>query len=100
MGTSEAETLNVCVSPFQEEELQRIWGRQIAMMKDHHIVLDRALEKVHIRLDELKVRRAGWAREGPLRALSLLGNSGPPQAFPDAWKARAPVAVLLAIACT
>ena len=39
------------------------------MVKDHYVVLDRAVEKIHIRLDELKVRRSGfpeWAAEGTI----------------------------------
>ena len=36
-------------------ELERIWGHQIEIIKDHHLVLDRAVEKLQIRLDDLKV---------------------------------------------
>ncbi|XP_057605528.1 uncharacterized protein C16orf96 homolog [Hippopotamus amphibius kiboko] len=42
-------------SRMREEELERIWGHQIEMIKDHHLVLDRAVNKLQIRLDELKV---------------------------------------------
>ncbi|KAM5329692.1 uncharacterized protein C16orf96 homolog [Glossophaga mutica] len=45
-------------SRMQEEELERIWGHQIAVVKDHYIVLDRAVEQIHIRLDELKILQA------------------------------------------
>ncbi|KAF6123306.1 hypothetical protein HJG60_001700 [Phyllostomus discolor] len=45
-------------SRMQEEELERVWGHQIAVVKDHYIVLDRAVEQIHIRLDELKILRA------------------------------------------
>lgn len=34
------------------------------MIKDHHIVLDRAVNRLQIRLDELKVRRSGRPRVG------------------------------------
>ncbi|KAF3818924.1 hypothetical protein GH733_012341 [Mirounga leonina] len=37
-----------------EEELKRVWGHQIEKIKNHHIVLDRAVEKLQIRLDDLK----------------------------------------------
>ncbi|XP_054445116.1 uncharacterized protein C16orf96 homolog [Pteronotus mesoamericanus] len=49
---------NLQKSRMQEEELERIWGHQIAMIKDHHIVLDRAVEKIQIRLDDLKILHA------------------------------------------
>ncbi|KAM9057067.1 LOW QUALITY PROTEIN: uncharacterized protein C16orf96 homolog [Megaptera novaeangliae] len=42
-------------SRMREEELERIWGHQIEMIKDHHLVLDRAVDKLQIRLDEFKV---------------------------------------------
>ncbi|XP_047636582.1 uncharacterized protein C16orf96 homolog isoform X4 [Phacochoerus africanus] len=42
-------------SRMREEELERIWGHQIEMIKDHHVVLDRAVDKLQTRLDELKV---------------------------------------------
>ncbi|XP_076998045.1 uncharacterized protein C16orf96 homolog isoform X2 [Tamandua tetradactyla] len=41
-------------SRLQEEELERIWGNQIEAMKDHYIVLDRAVEKLQMRMDEYK----------------------------------------------
>ncbi|XP_049758992.1 uncharacterized protein C16orf96 homolog [Elephas maximus indicus] len=41
-------------SRMKEEELERIWGSQIQMMKDHYIVLDRTVEKLQIRMDEFK----------------------------------------------
>ena len=34
------------------------------MIKDHHIVLDRAVNRLQIRLDELKVWRSGRPRVG------------------------------------
>ncbi|KAM6155687.1 uncharacterized protein C16orf96 homolog [Rhynchocyon petersi] len=45
-------------SRMKEEELERIWGNQIQMMKDHYIVLDRSMEKLQIRLDEFKTLQA------------------------------------------
>lgn len=42
-------------SRMREEELERIWGHQIEMIKDHHVVLDRAVDKLQTHLDELKV---------------------------------------------
>ncbi|XP_055264856.1 uncharacterized protein C16orf96 homolog [Moschus berezovskii] len=46
---------NLQQSRMKEEELERVWGHQIQMIKDHHIVLDRAVNRLQIRLDELKV---------------------------------------------
>ncbi|KAI4559416.1 hypothetical protein MJG53_017942 [Ovis ammon polii x Ovis aries] len=46
---------NLQKSRMKEEELERVWGHQIEMIKDHHIVLDRAVNRLQIRLDELKV---------------------------------------------
>ncbi|XP_044089586.1 uncharacterized protein C16orf96 homolog [Neovison vison] len=45
-------------SRMKEEELKRIWGHQIEKIKHHHIVLDRAVEKLQIRLDDLKIVHA------------------------------------------
>ncbi|XP_006874970.1 PREDICTED: putative uncharacterized protein C16orf96 homolog [Chrysochloris asiatica] len=45
-------------SRIKEEELERIWGGQIQMIKDHHIVLDRTIEKLQIRMDEYKTLQA------------------------------------------
>ncbi|XP_059935213.1 uncharacterized protein C16orf96 homolog [Mesoplodon densirostris] len=39
----------------KDEELERIWGHQIEMIKDHYLMLDRAVDKLQIRLDEFKV---------------------------------------------
>ncbi|XP_036885750.1 uncharacterized protein C16orf96 homolog [Sturnira hondurensis] len=49
---------NLQKSRMQEEELERIWGHQIAVVKDHYVMLDRAVERIHIRLDELKILQA------------------------------------------
>ncbi|OWK10927.1 hypothetical protein Celaphus_00006879, partial [Cervus elaphus hippelaphus] len=46
---------NLQKSRMKEEELERVWGHQIEMIKDHHVVLDRAVNRLQIRLDELKV---------------------------------------------
>ena len=48
------------------------------MIKDHHLVLDRAVDKLQIRLDEFKVRRSGRAQR---REVSSSGHSDPPQRF-------------------
>ncbi|XP_034878368.1 uncharacterized protein C16orf96 homolog [Mirounga leonina] len=45
-------------SRIKEEELKRVWGHQIEKIKNHHIVLDRAVEKLQIRLDDLKIVHA------------------------------------------
>ncbi|XP_039095161.1 uncharacterized protein C16orf96 homolog [Hyaena hyaena] len=42
-------------SRVKEEELEKIWGHQIEIIKDHHLVLDKEVEKLHIRLDDLKI---------------------------------------------
>lgn len=31
-------------------------------MKDHYVILDRAVEKIYNRLEEFKVRRSGWSQ--------------------------------------
>nr|XP_008522973.1 PREDICTED: putative uncharacterized protein C16orf96 homolog isoform X1 [Equus przewalskii] len=49
---------NLHKSRMKEEELGRVWGHQIETMKDHHITLDKAIEKLQIRLDELKIIQA------------------------------------------
>ncbi|XP_031303415.1 uncharacterized protein C16orf96 homolog [Camelus dromedarius] len=46
---------NLQKSRMKEEELERIWGHQIEIIKDHHIVLDKAVEKLQKRLDDLKI---------------------------------------------
>ncbi|XP_078200682.1 uncharacterized protein C16orf96 homolog isoform X3 [Callithrix jacchus] len=43
---------------LKEEELERIWGNQIETVKDHYIILDKAVEKLQIRMDEFKTLRA------------------------------------------
>ncbi|XP_052051963.1 uncharacterized protein C16orf96 homolog [Apodemus sylvaticus] len=43
---------------LQEEELERVWGHQIDTMKSHYMVLDRAVERLQIRMDDLKVLKA------------------------------------------
>lgn len=48
------------------------------MIKDHHLVLDRAVDKLQIRLDEFKVRRSGRAQR---REDSSLAHSDSPQRF-------------------
>ncbi|XP_027973278.1 uncharacterized protein C16orf96 homolog [Eumetopias jubatus] len=45
-------------SRIKEEELERVWGHQIEKIKNHHVVLDRAVEKLQIRLDDLKIVHA------------------------------------------
>ncbi|XP_021553686.1 uncharacterized protein C16orf96 homolog [Neomonachus schauinslandi] len=45
-------------SRIKEEELKTVWGHQIEKIKNHHIVLDRAVEKLQIRLDDLKIVHA------------------------------------------
>ena len=57
------------------------------MIKDHHIVLDRAVNRLQIRLDELKVRRSGRPRVGriPHRDVETLSRG-----FTDSPKAGEP----------
>ncbi|EAW85290.1 hCG1658583, isoform CRA_b, partial [Homo sapiens] len=45
-------------SRLKEEELERIWGNQIEMMKDRYITLDKAVENLQIRMDEFKTLQA------------------------------------------
>ncbi|XP_047694129.1 uncharacterized protein C16orf96 homolog isoform X1 [Prionailurus viverrinus] len=49
---------NLQRSRMKEEELERIWGHQIEIIKDHHLVLDRAVEKLQTRLGDLKIVHA------------------------------------------
>ncbi|XP_058424865.1 uncharacterized protein C16orf96 homolog [Diceros bicornis minor] len=49
---------NLQESRMKEEELERIWGHQMETMKDHYVVLDKVVEKLQIRLNELKIIRA------------------------------------------
>ncbi|XP_007937903.1 uncharacterized protein C16orf96 homolog [Orycteropus afer afer] len=45
-------------SRMKEEELERFWGGQIQMVKDHYVVLDRTVERLKIHLDESKTLQA------------------------------------------
>ncbi|KAM6166324.1 LOW QUALITY PROTEIN: uncharacterized protein C16orf96 homolog [Erethizon dorsatum] len=45
-------------SRLKEEELERVWSTQLEAMKNHYIVLDRAMEKIQIRLDDFKILQA------------------------------------------
>ncbi|XP_062957159.1 uncharacterized protein C16orf96 homolog [Cynocephalus volans] len=45
---------NLQKSRLKEKELERIWGKQIDMMKDHYTVLDRTVTNLQNRLDEFK----------------------------------------------
>ncbi|KAG8506465.1 putative protein C16orf96 [Galemys pyrenaicus] len=49
-------------SRMKEEELERVWGHQIEVMKDHYLVLNKSVERVQIRLDELKGIKAQLRR--------------------------------------
>ncbi|XP_026303371.1 uncharacterized protein C16orf96 homolog [Piliocolobus tephrosceles] len=45
-------------SKLKEEELKIIWGNQIEAMKDRYVTLDKAVEKLQIRVDEFKTLQA------------------------------------------
>ncbi|XP_055991102.1 uncharacterized protein C16orf96 homolog [Sorex fumeus] len=45
---------NLSKSRMKEEELERIWGHQMETMKGRYIMLDKAMSKVQIRLEDLK----------------------------------------------
>ncbi|XP_017741908.1 PREDICTED: uncharacterized protein C16orf96 homolog isoform X5 [Rhinopithecus bieti] len=45
-------------SKLKEEELEIIWGNQIEAMKDRYVTLDKAVEKLQIRVDEFKTLQA------------------------------------------
>ncbi|XP_070940133.1 uncharacterized protein C16orf96 homolog isoform X1 [Macaca nemestrina] len=45
-------------SKLKEEELEIIWGNQIQAMKDCYVTLDKAVEKLEIRVDEFKTLQA------------------------------------------
>uniref|UniRef100_A0A2K6EYD5 Chromosome 16 open reading frame 96 n=1 Tax=Propithecus coquereli TaxID=379532 RepID=A0A2K6EYD5_PROCO len=49
---------NLQKSRLQGEELERVWGHQIEMVKDHYTVLDKAVERLEARLDEFKMLQA------------------------------------------
>uniref|UniRef100_A0A8C6EJ89 Chromosome 16 open reading frame 96 n=1 Tax=Microcebus murinus TaxID=30608 RepID=A0A8C6EJ89_MICMU len=52
-------------SPKQNLHSTIIWGHQIEMIKDHYLVLDRAVERLESRLDEFKLL------QGQIRALEM-----------------------------
>ncbi|XP_021568010.1 uncharacterized protein C16orf96 homolog [Carlito syrichta] len=45
-------------SRLKEEELERIWGSQMEMMKGHYLMLDKTVEKLQFRMDEFKTLQA------------------------------------------
>lgn len=44
-----------------------MWGHQIDTMKSHYMVLDRAVERLQIRMDDLKVRRSPFPSQSEQR---------------------------------
>ncbi|XP_021040646.1 uncharacterized protein C16orf96 homolog [Mus caroli] len=54
----EEKIINLQKARLQEEELERVWGHQIDTMKSHYMVLDRAVERLQIRMDDLKILKA------------------------------------------
>ncbi|XP_028644240.1 uncharacterized protein C16orf96 homolog [Grammomys surdaster] len=54
----EEKIVNLQKARLQEEELERVWGHQIDTMKSHYMVLDRAVERLQIRMDDLKILKA------------------------------------------
>ncbi|XP_063082486.1 uncharacterized protein C16orf96 homolog isoform X1 [Cavia porcellus] len=50
----EEKIISLQKSRQKEEELERIWGTQIEEMKNRYVVLDRAVEKIQTRLNDLK----------------------------------------------
>ncbi|EHB15059.1 hypothetical protein GW7_11391 [Heterocephalus glaber] len=49
---------NLQKSRLKEKELERVWDTQLETMKNYYIVLDRAVEKIQTRLDNLKILQA------------------------------------------
>ncbi|XP_023369635.1 uncharacterized protein C16orf96 homolog [Otolemur garnettii] len=39
---------------YNGEELEKVWGHQVEIMKDHYLVLDKAVERLQTRMDEFK----------------------------------------------
>ncbi|XP_032769801.1 uncharacterized protein C16orf96 homolog [Rattus rattus] len=58
----EEKIVNLQKARLQEEELERVWGHQIDTMKSHYMVLDRAVERLQGRMDDLKVLKAELER--------------------------------------
>nr|XP_002727747.1 uncharacterized protein C16orf96 homolog [Rattus norvegicus] len=58
----EEKIVNLQKARLQEEELERVWGHQIDTMKSHYMVLDRAVERLQVRMDDLKVLKAELER--------------------------------------
>ncbi|KFO24803.1 hypothetical protein H920_13799 [Fukomys damarensis] len=46
---------NLQKSGLKEEELEKVLGTQLETMKNYYIVLDRAVEKIQYRLDDIKI---------------------------------------------
>ncbi|XP_069343333.1 uncharacterized protein C16orf96 homolog [Eulemur rufifrons] len=49
---------NLQKSRLQGEELEKVWGHEIEMIKDHYMVLDRTVERLETRLDQYKILQA------------------------------------------
>ncbi|XP_075845961.1 uncharacterized protein C16orf96 homolog [Microtus pennsylvanicus] len=64
----EEKICNLQKARLQEEELERVWGHQIETMKSHYMVLDRAVEKLQIRIDDYKSLKAEIQRLDQIKA--------------------------------
>ncbi|XP_027629019.1 uncharacterized protein C16orf96 homolog [Tupaia chinensis] len=49
---------NLQKSRLKEEELERIWGNQIEIMKDHYVMLDRTVDELQLRMNDFKTLQA------------------------------------------
>uniref|UniRef100_A0A8C6QKC1 RIKEN cDNA 4930562C15 gene n=2 Tax=Nannospalax galili TaxID=1026970 RepID=A0A8C6QKC1_NANGA len=58
MNVLEEKIGNLQKARLQEEELERVWGHQIELMKNHYMVLDRTVEKLQIQMDNFKTLQA------------------------------------------
>ncbi|XP_040604077.1 uncharacterized protein C16orf96 homolog isoform X2 [Mesocricetus auratus] len=64
----EEKICNLQKSRLQEEELERVWGHHIETMKNHYMVLDRTVEKLQIRMDDVKTLKADIQRLDLIKA--------------------------------
>ncbi|XP_053412635.1 uncharacterized protein C16orf96 homolog [Nycticebus coucang] len=46
---------NLQKSRLKGEELEKVWSHQVEIMKDHYLVLEKAMERLQARVDEFKI---------------------------------------------
>ncbi|KAM5227746.1 LOW QUALITY PROTEIN: uncharacterized protein C16orf96 homolog [Ctenodactylus gundi] len=55
IGLLEEKIGNLQRFQLKEEEFERVWGTQIETLKNHYIILDRAVDKIQTRLEDFKI---------------------------------------------